>query len=45
MTELDEFRKMKDDFFAHDGQSPLTPGQKQAFKGLKVFSPQPEINP
>jgi hypothetical protein len=44
MTELDEFRKMKDDFFAHDGQSPLTPGQKQAFKGLKYFPNNPGLN-
>jgi uncharacterized protein (DUF1684 family) len=37
MTNLNDFRKMKDDFFAHDGQSPLTPGQKKAFKGLIYF--------
>ena len=43
MTELDEFRKMKDDFFAKDGQSPLTPGQKQAFKGLKYFPNNPGL--
>ena len=44
MTSLEEFRKMKDDFFAHDGQSPLTPGQKKAFKGLRYFPPNPTLN-
>ena len=43
MTELDEFRKMRDDFFATDGQSPLTPSQKQAFKGLKYFPPNQDL--
>lgn len=44
MTSLTEFRKMKDDFFAHDEQSPLTPEQKKGFKGLKYFPPNPELN-
>src|SRR4030042_2923758 len=44
MTSLEEFRKMKDDFFAHDGQSPLTPGQKKVFKGLRYFPPNPTLN-
>ncbi len=44
MPDLIEFRKMKDEFFASDGQSPLTPGQKKAFKGLKYFPPNPELN-
>jgi uncharacterized protein (DUF1684 family) len=43
MTSLNDFRKMKDDFFAHDGQSPLTPGQKKNFKGLKYFPPNPAL--
>jgi uncharacterized protein len=43
MTDLDEFRKMKNEFFANDGQSPLTPGQKKAFMGLKYFPPNPEL--
>src|SRR5512137_487718 len=43
MDELDEFRKMKDDFYAHDSQSPLTAVQKQAFKGLNYFPPNPEL--
>jgi uncharacterized protein (DUF1684 family) len=44
MNSLQEFRKMKDEFFAHDGQSPLTPGQKKVFKGLKYFEPNPSLN-
>ena len=44
MTDLNEFRKQKDDIFTHDGQSPLTPEQKQAFKGLKYFPDNPELN-
>lgn len=44
MTNLKEFRKMKDEFFAHDGQSPLTPGQKKEFKGLKYFQPDPDLS-
>jgi uncharacterized protein (DUF1684 family) len=43
MTSLTDFRKMKDEFYAHDGQSPLTPGQKKAFKGLHYFPPNPEL--
>ncbi len=44
MTSLDEFRKMKDDFFAHDGRSPLTPGQKKSFKGLRYYPLNPELD-
>ncbi len=44
MPDLLQFRKMKDDFFANDGQSPLTPGQKKSFKGLKYFPANPELN-
>lgn len=43
MTDLNDFRKMKDDFFAHDGQSPLTPGQKKDFMGLNYFPPNPTL--
>ena len=43
MTSLDDFRKMKDDFFVQDGQSPLTPGQKKVFKGLNYFPPNPKL--
>ena len=44
MTGLTDFRKMKDDFFAQDGQSPLTTAQKKAFKGLKYFPLNPELD-
>jgi hypothetical protein len=44
MTSLNEFRKIKDEFFATDGQSPLTPGQKKKFKGLKYFPHNPELD-
>lgn len=37
MTELEEFRAEKDDFFASHPQSPLTPEQKRNFSGLKYF--------
>jgi len=44
MASIAEFRKMKDDFFVHDGQSPLTPSQKKNFKGLKYFPPNPALD-
>ncbi|RIK28597.1 MAG: hypothetical protein DCC56_15840 [Anaerolineae bacterium] len=37
MTELDEFRKEKDEFFARHPQSPLTAEQRRDFKGLAYF--------
>ncbi len=37
MSELDEFRTEKDDFFGTHPQSPLTPEQKRSFKGLQYF--------
>jgi uncharacterized protein len=43
MTSLEEFRKMKDDYFSHDGESPLTSSQKKVFKGLKYYPPNPEL--
>jgi hypothetical protein len=43
MTELDEFRAAKDDFFAHDRQSPLTRPQRQAFTGLHYFPENPAL--
>jgi uncharacterized protein (DUF1684 family) len=44
MTHLQDFRKMKDEFFAHDSQSPLTSEQKKAFKGLNYFPPNPALD-
>jgi uncharacterized protein (DUF1684 family) len=37
MTDIDDFRKLKDDFFRDSPQSPLTPEQKEAFQGLRYF--------
>jgi uncharacterized protein (DUF1684 family) len=37
MSDLDEFRQEKDRFFATDDESPLTPEQKENFKGLNYF--------
>jgi uncharacterized protein (DUF1684 family) len=37
MSDLDEFRKAKDDFFGHDHQSPLTPEQRRDFRGLSYY--------
>lgn len=37
MNDLADFRKMKDEFYAQDHQSPLTSTQKNGFKGLKYF--------
>jgi len=44
MTSLTDFRKMKDEFFVQDGQSPLTPAQKKDFKGLRYFPYNPALN-
>jgi uncharacterized protein (DUF1684 family) len=37
MSELDNFRKMKDKFFGTDPNSPLMPEQKDGFTGLRYF--------
>ena len=37
MTNLDEFRTAKDQFFHADQQSPLLPDQRTAFSGLAYF--------
>ena len=43
MSELDGFRADKDEFFAHDPQSPLTAQQKKDFHGLKYFPENPAL--
>src|SRR5689334_11222597 len=43
MTELDEFRAQKDDFFKTYSQSPLTPEQQQGFQGLHYFPENPAL--
>jgi uncharacterized protein (DUF1684 family) len=37
MSELDDFRKEKDEFFGRHPQSPLTPEQRRGFAGLHYF--------
>jgi uncharacterized protein len=37
MTELDELRAAKDEFFRDDPHSPLTPTQRASFDGLSYF--------
>ena len=44
MNKLNDFRKLKDEFFSQDGQSPLTPDQKEAFKGLNYFPINPDLD-
>ena len=43
MSELQEFRTSKDDFFASHSQSPLTPEQKRDFHGLHYFGENPDL--
>ena len=40
---LRRFRAMKDDFFARDPSSPLTPQQRERFRGLAYFPPNPTL--
>jgi uncharacterized protein len=37
MSELEEFRAEKDEFFHDDPRSPLTPEQRASFEGLRYF--------
>ena len=43
MQSLKAFRIEKDQFFGHHYQSPLTPVQKQLFKGLNYFPENPAL--
>lgn len=43
MTDLDAFRRAKDDFFKRDLQSPLTVFQKRGFAGLQYFPENPGL--
>ena len=40
---LEQFHHQKDQFFKTDRQSPLTPDQKRAFKGLNYFPENPAL--
>ncbi|MGH2542502.1 MAG: DUF1684 domain-containing protein, partial [Ardenticatenaceae bacterium] len=44
MSELTEFRKAKDQFFAHDHHAPLAEGQKRDFHGLNYYDENPHLN-
>ena len=44
MSELDGFRKAKDDFFRNDPHSPLTNQQRSTFKGLRYFPEDPGLD-
>ena len=43
MSELDDFRREKDEFFKHEIQSPLTREQKKTFAGLSYFPENPAL--
>ena len=43
MSELEEFRRGKDEFFATDRHSPLTREQRKDFKGLQYFPENPGL--
>jgi hypothetical protein len=43
MTELDAFRAEKDEYFAHDPNSPLTREQRKDFHGLNYYPENDEL--
>lgn len=43
-NKLLDFRKEKDEAWKNSGESPLTDGQKQEFKGLNYFPPNPSLS-
>ncbi len=43
MSELEEFRKLKDEMFRDHFQSPLTKEQRKEFKGLKYYPENPAL--
>ena len=43
MTQLVTFRAQKDQFFAADPHSPLTPEQRETFRGLSYFPENPAL--
>ena len=44
MTDLEEFRARKDEFFATDHHSPLTPHQRGEFHGLAYYEENPDLS-
>jgi len=43
MSDLEAFRREKDDFFRHDPGSPLTAEQRRGFSGLRYFPEDPAL--
>jgi hypothetical protein len=43
MSDLDDFRAMKDQFFRNDASSPLTPEQRETFNALNYFPENPAL--
>jgi hypothetical protein len=43
MSDLEDFRRAKDDFFLGHPQSPLTDGQRDRFTGLVYFPEEPSL--
>src|SRR5258708_27550053 len=43
VTELENFRREKDDFLGRDHRSPLTSSQQRTFKGLEDFPENPGL--
>ena len=43
MSQLDQFRAQKDDFFQHDWQSPLAADQRRDFIGLQYYPENPAL--
>jgi uncharacterized protein (DUF1684 family) len=44
MSELERFRRSKDEYFLHSPHSPLDAVQKSDFSGLKYFPENPDLN-
>ena len=43
MTDVEEFRQQKDEFFRAHHESPLTPEQKRNFQGLRYYPEDPSL--
>jgi uncharacterized protein (DUF1684 family) len=43
-VDITEMRRMKDEFFARGGDSPLTDAQRSTFTGLRYFGPDPAFH-
>ena len=43
MTQLDDFRAAKDEFFHDDEHSPLATSQRESFSGLRYYPEAPEL--